>query len=275
MSIGEDLWDIAKIALATLCALCILMGCGGQRRTIIARICFPERYHAQQRARRALAERQLQPPVSSRNHATHDHGIIATQAGLQGVLTYAERERVLERIFEERIFTHAQMMMTMTCEETTTPNSTKDPTADASVVSKKPLPENATCSICLTDYTPKDRRLVRGMHCAHVHHYECCMEWMKQASSAAADLCPYCRQPLFTAEQMRTAAKGVIGSARVERGAVGTSVTSRTAFAQQRQEATPATAPTNERTSTNNATPVSSSMDEDEELGTNNSSAQS
>jgi len=66
------------------------------------------------------------------------------------------------------------------------------------------------CCICLNEYV-KDDQLITGSQCIHKTHYACCMEWMKKH-----DHCPYCRQEMLTASQMRKTAQEVLGEARVK-----------------------------------------------------------
>ena len=65
------------------------------------------------------------------------------------------------------------------------------------------------CCICLCPYEVGDA-LLRSRQCPHVYHYDCCLEWLDRNSG-----CPYCRSPLVTADELRTAAWEVLGPARV------------------------------------------------------------
>jgi hypothetical protein len=66
-----------------------------------------------------------------------------------------------------------------------------------------------TCAICLREYTYGDT-VVSGTGCSHLFHYECVMPWLEKH-----DHCPYCRNEMMTAVQMRSAALQVLGEARV------------------------------------------------------------
>jgi len=66
------------------------------------------------------------------------------------------------------------------------------------------------CSICLAEYEDQDQ-VILGAKCRHLFHRECASEW-----SAKHDLCPYCRAAMITAQQMRLAAKKVLGKKRVQ-----------------------------------------------------------
>ena len=66
-----------------------------------------------------------------------------------------------------------------------------------------------TCSICLSRYEA-DVPLLVSRHCSHVFHYKCCMEWLDQH-----DVCPYCRSPMFTADELQTAAWDALDRLRV------------------------------------------------------------
>lgn len=70
--------------------------------------------------------------------------------------------------------------------------------------------EEHACSICLMPYET-GQELLRSRHCDHVFHYECCQEWLQKR-----DVCPYCRTPMFTAQELREAAMEALGSDVVE-----------------------------------------------------------
>lgn len=65
------------------------------------------------------------------------------------------------------------------------------------------------CCICLNEYEQQDK-LITGTQCNHKFHFACCMEWM-----CKHDHCPYCRQEMITALQMRVAAIETLGEERV------------------------------------------------------------
>ena len=52
--------------------------------------------------------------------------------------------------------------------------------------------------------------IVRGKTCNHMFHKTCAFEWLQKN-----DHCPYCRQEMFTPEDMLEKAREVIGKERV------------------------------------------------------------
>jgi hypothetical protein len=66
------------------------------------------------------------------------------------------------------------------------------------------------CCICLAPYEAGSTMLT-ARTCPHQFHYDCCMEWLV----AFHDHCPYCRVEMMTPNQMRKAARKVLGQARV------------------------------------------------------------
>jgi Ring finger domain len=64
-----------------------------------------------------------------------------------------------------------------------------------------------TCSICLAPYEVGSN-LLRSRRCVHVFHWDCCQEWLQKR-----DVCPYCRTPMYTADDLRTAAAEILGPA--------------------------------------------------------------
>jgi Ring finger domain len=62
-----------------------------------------------------------------------------------------------------------------------------------------------TCSICLAPYE-LGSDLLRSRRCVHIFHWECCQEWLQKR-----DVCPYCRTPMYTADDLREAAAQVLG----------------------------------------------------------------
>jgi Ring finger domain len=74
-----------------------------------------------------------------------------------------------------------------------------------------------TCSICLAPYE-LGSDLLRSRRCVHIFHWECCQEWLQKR-----DVCPYCRTPMYTADDLREAAAQVLGPAALEPLARGAS----------------------------------------------------
>ena len=68
-----------------------------------------------------------------------------------------------------------------------------------------------TCSICLAPYE-LGSSLLRSRRCVHIFHWECCQEWLQKR-----DVCPYCRTPMYTADDLREAAAEVLGPAAMAR----------------------------------------------------------
>ena len=66
------------------------------------------------------------------------------------------------------------------------------------------------CCICLNEYEQGDK-LMTGTQCIHKLHFDCCMEWMRKH-----DHCPYCRQEMLTAMEMREQAKETLGDEKVK-----------------------------------------------------------
>lgn len=81
---------------------------------------------------------------------------------------------------------------------------------DSMVLNEQQL-TTTTCAICLGDYENGDR-VLRGVHCGHVFHYDCIMSWMEQRH----DHCPYCRVAMVTPKDMRRAAHRVLDKQRLE-----------------------------------------------------------
>jgi hypothetical protein len=52
-----------------------------------------------------------------------------------------------------------------------------------------------------------------GTACAHMFHYECCMQWIDKGN----DHCPYCRKDMMTKDELFEAAKEELGKARVDK----------------------------------------------------------
>jgi Ring finger domain len=67
-----------------------------------------------------------------------------------------------------------------------------------------------TCSICLAPYE-LGSDLLRSRRCVHIFHWECCQEWLQKR-----DVCPYCRTPMYTADDLREAAAQVLGPAALD-----------------------------------------------------------
>jgi Ring finger domain len=67
-----------------------------------------------------------------------------------------------------------------------------------------------TCSICLAPYEVGSN-LLRSRRCVHVFHWDCCQEWLQKR-----DVCPYCRTPMYTADDLRAAAAEILGPAAFE-----------------------------------------------------------
>lgn len=59
--------------------------------------------------------------------------------------------------------------------------------------------------------TEEDDKLLFAMHCSHLYHYECIMQWMEQQH----DHCPCCRVEMVTPGEMRRAAIKVFDKQRI------------------------------------------------------------
>jgi hypothetical protein len=125
-----------------------------------------------------------------------DQGLVSRKAQLFG-LTLSERAKLLARIFPSSLCWQPDE----TPPVTSIAEIFVDPLTD--------LQHDRACCICLLPYEP-GVHILKGTTCQHTFHYSCCMEWLTKH-----DECPYCRRELFTASELRVAAKEVLGEARV------------------------------------------------------------
>lgn len=125
-----------------------------------------------------------------------DQGMVSRKAQLFG-LTLNERAKLLERIFPASVCWQADESLPVT----TPVEISEDPFTD--------VQHDRVCCICLLPYESRVH-ILKGTTCQHTFHYSCCMEWLKKH-----DECPYCRRELFTASELRSAAKEVLGQSRV------------------------------------------------------------
>ena len=56
--------------------------------------------------------------------------------------------------------------------------------------------ENASCSICLTDFAERD--VIKILRCNHIFHEECIDPWLMDRKA----VCPVCRQGVFDDEYL-------------------------------------------------------------------------
>lgn len=126
-----------------------------------------------------------------------DQGIVSRKAQLFG-LTLNERAKLLARIFPASVCWQAEELLATS---TATLQVSEDPLTD--------VQHDRVCCICLLPYE-SGVQILKGTTCQHNFHYSCCMEWLKKH-----DECPYCRRELFTASELRAAAKQVLGESRV------------------------------------------------------------
>jgi hypothetical protein len=95
-----------------------------------------------------------------------------------------------------------------------------------------------TCSICLNVYGKEDRcisceivasishhvvflccttdesdKVILGSACAHMFHYDCCMQWVEKGNEE----CPYCRKNMISPNEFYQTAVEVVGLERVEK----------------------------------------------------------
>lgn len=66
------------------------------------------------------------------------------------------------------------------------------------------------CCICLTDYEV-GCKILFSTTCKHHFREQCAYTWLEKH-----DECPYCRQEMFTAEEMRDSAIEILGEKRVQ-----------------------------------------------------------
>jgi hypothetical protein len=59
--------------------------------------------------------------------------------------------------------------------------------------------EEETCAICLAEYEVGESVLC-ATHCSHHFHRECLLLWLEKK-----DVCPFCREPMITADEMKKA----------------------------------------------------------------------
>ena len=131
-----------------------------------------------------------------------DQGMVSRKAQLFG-LTLSERAKLLARIFPSSLCWQA---------EETVSSAAATNTSSSFEVSEDPLTDthhDRVCCICLIPYDA-GVKVLKGTTCQHTFHYSCCMEWLQKH-----DECPYCRRELFTASELRAAAKEFLGEARV------------------------------------------------------------
>lgn len=163
-----------------------------------------------------------------------DRSFLVSQAGLSGLLV-RERKVILKALFDQKSFEYGVYSMDPQRNENTIvkdeENALEDAVVDESVnctriqenVDADPVDESPNaevhiavddgnhdkvCCICLNEYSPESK-LVMGSSCVHVFHADCCLEWLQRH-----DHCPYCRNAIFTREELVRTAIEVLGQER-------------------------------------------------------------
>ena len=67
--------------------------------------------------------------------------------------------------------------------------------------------------LALLSSLDKGEKVITGMSCSHMFHFECCMQWLEKGN----EHCPYCREDMMTPEAMFEAAREELGDKRVEK----------------------------------------------------------
>ena len=72
--------------------------------------------------------------------------------------------------------------------------------------------EAQSCGICLTPYEPRCQvtTATKSASCNHMFHSKCLMEWLQDN-----ELCPYCRTPMMSPDELLEAATETLGKRRV------------------------------------------------------------
>lgn len=82
-------------------------------------------------------------------------------------------------------------------------------TVDTSICDRN-IDTSINCIICLEDYAHGEN-LIKSIHCPHIFHEDCIMEWLEKH-----DVCPVCRIPMVTPEEFKKAAVATLDASRID-----------------------------------------------------------
>ncbi|CAB9511581.1 protein ligase ZNRF3 [Seminavis robusta] len=126
-------------------------------------------------------------------------GPVACQAQLFGMAA-KERQAVLEKVFAPCCSTHQRAKKNLDDSRSSSGSGALD--------------TNCSCAICLREYEDGEE-VMTGTQCNHMYHKNCAMVWLSQHQRKPKDHCPYCRNEMLTATEMKKAALELLGADRV------------------------------------------------------------